>query len=240
MLDWVRFMIYEGSIKLTESVQRNIAKRILGINKMDLWAIYSQIQSYHPLQIMHIWDGTSFIHSYLRRLLIALPEKVDRKLLVSIPFWYWHGILLLQKQSYRLILCSKAGKMESCISLSIDRIESYISTTHNVSHNASRIMMFTCHMQRYHAIVVEISHRRRIVITNSSIEPSLTLFWSAMCSGSCPLPSGAIIRRRFLACRAYTNSPLINACTCWSKLWISDAKSSSSIASGCEWRVDVE
>ena len=94
----------------------------------------------------------------------CLKNSAASSPLVSIPFWYWNGIVLLQKQSYRLILCSKAGKMESCIPLSIDRVESYVRKTHNVPHNASGAMMFTCYVQRYHAIVVEISYRRRIVI----------------------------------------------------------------------------
>ena len=38
----------------------------------------------------------------------------------------------------------------------------------------------------------------RLPITNSLVRPSLALAWNALCSGSCPLSSGLVIRRTSL------------------------------------------
>ncbi|KAK1748090.1 hypothetical protein QTG54_000029, partial [Skeletonema marinoi] len=78
---------------------------------------------------------------------IAFPQKINRKLLLSIPFRYRYGIILIQQQRYRLVLCTVACIMEGSVIVMIHSVERRCIKSNQVLHNASKIVMRTGNVQ---------------------------------------------------------------------------------------------
>ena len=148
-------------------------------------------------------DALCVFNTFSVKDLIAFPKEINRKLLLSIPFRYRYGIILFQQQRYRLILCTAACIIEGGVIGMIDSVESHCvcikSDQDCTTLGESWCAQAMCNGRE--PLLSGDCTAGGLPFTISLMEPKVALLWSTVCKGSCPLPSGVVMRRWSLARR---------------------------------------